>query len=184
MEVPGQLPGISIWDWGEFWYDCRIGSYNIICECTPFWHWLSDVSAEPFRHEGLVPYMVKYKYWSFLTLVVKCKCIAFWHVGLVPRMAECKCWYFLTLVDGCECWAFLTGLWEVFPHGQMWVLGVPFWYDYRIGSYMIRCKCWASHSDLGSDISAGRRPTWRLCLQPTWKRVGSVELLVTRRIKR
>ena len=26
---------------------------------------------------------------------------------------------FPTLVDGCECWAFLTGMWDVFPHGQM-----------------------------------------------------------------
>ena len=162
---------------GPFWCDYKIGSYMIRCECMPFW-------AEPFRHEGLVPCMVEYKCWSFLTLVVRCKCRGFQHGGLVPHMTECKCWAFPTLVDGCECWAFLTGLWEVFPHGQMWVLGVPFWYDYRIGSYMIKYKCWVGHSDLGSDISVRRRPTWRLGLQPTWKRDGSVELHVTRRIMR
>ena len=44
--------------------------------------------------------MVEYKCWAFLTLVVKCKCRAFWHGGLVPRMAKCKCWAFLqSLVD-------------------------------------------------------------------------------------
>ena len=88
----------------------------------PFWHYLLDLSAYPFRYGGLV-----------------------------PRMVECKCRAFLTLVVRCECWAFLIRLWDVFPHGQMWVLGVPFWYDYSIGSYMIRYKCWASHYDLGSD---------------------------------
>ena len=60
------------------------------CKCEPFDIEFSDVSAG-----------------------------AFWHEGLVPCMVECKCCAFLTLVDGCECWAFLTGLWEVFPHGQM-----------------------------------------------------------------
>ena len=150
----------------------------------PFWHWLSDVSVEPFRHEGLVPCMVEYKCRAFLTLVIRWKCRAFWHGGLVPHMVECKCWSFLTLVFRCECWAFLTGLWDLFPHGEMWVPGVPFWYDYRIGSYMIRYKCWVGPSDLGSDISVGRRPTWRLGLQPAWKRDGSVELPVTRRIMR
>jgi len=40
--------------------------------------------------------------------------------------------------------------------------------DYRIGSYMIRCECWACLSDMvldvflsWSDVSAGRAiPTW------------------------
>ena len=86
--------------------------------------------------------MVNYKCWAFLKLVAIFKCRSFQHGGLVPRMVECKFWAFPTLVDVCECWAFLTGLWDVFPHGQMWVLGMPFWYDYKIGSYMIRYKCW------------------------------------------
>ena len=39
--------------------------------------------------------------------------------------------------------------------------------------YMVRYKCWRIW-----------RPTWRLGLQLTWKRAGSVELPVTRRMKR
>ena len=32
-------------------------------------------------------------------------------------------------------------------HGQMWVLGMPFWW------VKVRCKCWMGHSDLGLDIA-------------------------------
>ena len=70
-----------------------------------------------------------------------------------------------------EWWAFLT------RWGQMWVLGVSFWQD------EVRCKSWEGHSDLSVRYKRWRRPPWRLGLQPTWKRVGSVELPMTRRIE-
>ena len=135
-------------------------SHMVRCEC---WVWLFDmiiglvptwsyVSASPSdMHARLVPRMCR----------CKCRALLNMYVGLVPHM----CWMevqilfdmnggLVPLMARCECWAFLIGLWDVFPHGQMWVLGVPFWYDYRIGSYMIKYNCWVSHSDLGSDISA------------------------------
>ena len=128
--------GWAILSWWEDWFlpchmwvmshsDVIVGLVPTWSDVSaePFWHWLSDVSADPFRHKGLVPCMVEYKCWSFLTLVVRCKCRAFWHGGLVPHMAKCKCWAFPTLVDWCECWAFLIGLWDLCYH-------------------MVRCECW------------------------------------------
>ena len=70
MEVPGQLPSSSVWDWGPLWCDCRIRSYKIKSECTHFQTCMLD----------------------WFLACVKCKCKAFWKGGLVPRMAKCKCW--------------------------------------------------------------------------------------------
>ena len=108
----------------SFEHACWIGSSLV-----------SDVSAEHFQKCMLdwflacvrckciallawriIPCIVEYKCWAFLTLVVRCKCRAFRHGGLVPCMTECKCWAFPTLVDGYECWAFLIGLWVMLPH--------------------------------------------------------------------
>ena len=138
---------------------------NISAE--PFWHWLSDVNANPFWHwlsyVSAEPFGMEDRFLAWPSVSVE----PFQHwltdVSAGPFWQGCGLCYHMVR---CECWA------------------LPFWYDYRIGSYMIRCKCRVGHSDLGSDISAGRRPTWRLGLQPTWKRVVSVELPVMRRIMR
>ena len=73
-------------------------------------------------------------------------------------------------------------------HGQMWVLGVPFWHGSGCVPPMVRCKCWVGLSDMVHSMVRYKcwirwRPTWRLGLQPTWKRVGSVELPVMSRIE-
>ena len=65
----------------------------------------------------------------------------------------------------------------------MWVLGlsdviirlVPIWLDISVGRAFLTSR---------SYVSAGRRPTWWVGLQPAWKRAGSVELPMMRRIMR
>ena len=58
-------------------------------------------------------------------------------------------------MDKYECWAFSIGLWDVFPHDRMWVLGlsnmiiglVPTWSDVTAGRAFLTSR---------SDVSAGR----------------------------
>ena len=87
--------------------------------------------------------------------------------------------------DGCKCWAFLTW-WQAGPpmvRCGCWVCLSDM--DARCVPPMVRCKCWAGLSDWVIYKCWRRwRPTWRLGLQPPWKRVGSVELPMTRRIER
>ena len=102
---------------------------------------------------------------------------------------------------GCKWKAFLT------RWGQMWVLGlsdmgfgcVPpmvrceCWeclFEMVLGFVppMVICKCWVGLSDMVHSMVRYKcwrqwRPTWRLGLQPKWKRVGFLELTVTSRIE-
>ena len=43
---------------------------------------------------------------------------------------------------GCKCWSISQMIVVWVPIMLVNVSVGPFWYDYRIGSYMIRCKCW------------------------------------------
>ena len=120
-----------------------------------FWTW-SNVSVEPFWQDE-----------------VGCKCRAFltrwgwmWVLDLSDMGFGC-----VPAMVRCECWACLF---------DMVLECVP---------PMVKCKCWAGISDMVHSMVRHKcwrqwRPTWRLGLQPTWKRVGSVELTVTSRIER
>ena len=116
----------------------------------------SDVSAEPFLHGWCVHPMVRYKCWAFLTwLMCSSSHGQMWVLGLSDMMCS--------------------------SHDQMWVLDLPFWHGGGCVPPMVRCKCWAGLSDWVKYKCWRRwRPTWRLGLQPAWKRVGSVELPMTR----
>ena len=71
---------------------------------------------------------------------------------------------------------------DVFTHGQMWVMGISdkMRSDVNAGhAFLIR---WAQMQELGNPFWLRVkykcwRPTWRVGLQPAWKRVGSVEFL-------
>ena len=146
--VRGLVLSMSYVSAKPFWCDYRIGSYMIrIKWWMSFWesrclfsykvaqsgtrgHFDMTVGLVPTRLDVsacLSDEQVRCKWWAFSQMIV----VEYYHAG------ECK---------GC---AFLTWCWMCSSHGQMWVLGVPFWYDYRIGSYTIRYKCWAVHSELG-----------------------------------
>ena len=179
-----------------FEHACWIGSSyvsNVSAESFLIIGW-TDVSVEPFliiswTDVSAVPFLIigwtDISARAFLTLVVRCKCRAFWHGGLVPRMAKCKCWAIPIIgwmdVSAGPFWQG-CGLCYHMVRCECWAL--PFWYEYRISSYMFRCKCWVGHSDLSVIYKRWGRPTWWLGLHPTWKRDGSVELPVKRRIMR
>ena len=74
-------------------------------------------------------------------------------VGMCSLMGGCKCRALPSLLLGCvPSWMdisaepFRQGCWDAFPHDQMCVLCLS---DVIIGmcSLMIRCECWAFHSD-------------------------------------
>ena len=101
-----------------------------------FWHWLLDVSAEPFQHEGLVPCMVEYKCWAFLT----------WLSDVSAEPFSMEDW-FLT-------WSNVSA--EPFWHWLSDVSVGPFWQGCGMCSHMVKCDCWACLSDM----IIGLVPTW------------------------
>ena len=97
----------------------------------------------------------------------------------LPIMVRCKCRAFITWCamiflpwSDVSANPFLHGLRWVFDHGQMWVLGRPFWHGCDVFPTMVRYQWWRRW-----------RHTWMLGLQPTWKMVCFVELHVTSRIE-
>ena len=142
--VRGLVPSMSDVSAEPFWWDCRIGSYMIRSKrWMPFWEWRCLVSYQVAQSRtrghsdmtvGLVPTrsdvsacLLEHSCWIGSSHVSDVSAEPFRHEGLVPCMVKYKCWVFPNhWLNGCECWAFLTGLWAMLPHGQMWVLGVAF----------------------------------------------------------
>ena len=105
-------------------------------------------------------------------------------VGVSYHAGECECYAFSQMIVGvsyhvgeCKCWEFLTGLWDVFPHGQMGVLGLS---DGVVGCVppMVRCECWAWNSDMGS----GQDLSW-LDISSGWSFLTCVQIQVLKKIK-
>ena len=88
---------------------------------------------------GLVPSMVRWKGWAMLSWwegwFLPCQMWVMVHsdvtVGLVAT------WSYISS----ECHSWNGGTWSVTRKAQSGTWG-PFWCDCRIGSYMIRYKCW------------------------------------------
>ena len=156
--------------------------HMVRCKCRSILAWCvytwSDVSIDPFWQDD-----VECECWAFLTWVFDV--FLLWSDVSVGRA-------FLTwFLDVFLPWSnvsvgpFWHGSWMCSSHGYMWVLGMPLWHGGGCVPPIVRCKWWAGLFDWVIFKCWRRwRPTWRLVLQPTWKRVSIVELPMMSRIER